>query len=249
MNLYMGLLLWIFLEALPQASASNLIPIELVQIPAGKYWVGCDKSIDKTCSPAEQPGRFIESPSFKMGKFEITQMQFEECVKSGNCFRSKKIFPKEESNSPITDVTWSQAQQFCKWRKMDLPTEVQWEISARGPDRRIYAWGNIPPTCDTANSSYLCKSKIKPVGSYEKDQSPFGAYDMVGNIEEWVVDWYDEQYLTHYPLPALDKKPSERSVRGGSYRSDTWHSRITHRFYALPSDVSGDRGFRCASAN
>jgi len=221
---------------------------EVVTIPSGSFWMGC-AALDTQCSPSERPGQMIQLPTFKINKFEVTQAQYGHCIKAKKCSLPNENFdPRKKGKYPVTNVTWFQATEFCKWAKMRLPTSAEWEKAARGSDQRIFSWGNEKPDCARANSSSECGYKSKPVGTSAGDVSPYGVYDMTGNVEEWVNDWYATNYYSDCPSnsPQGPLNGSEKVVRGGAFNSDSWHSRLSFRFYAAPKQADDYRGFRCA---
>jgi sulfatase modifying factor 1 len=141
--------------------------LEMVPVPAGIYWIGCDKLKDGDCS--EKPGNNTHIQTFQISKYEITQEQYQQCVQQKKCSSPQSDFePKKMARYPVVNVTWNQADRFCKWLGMSLPNDVEWEASARGQDARIYSWGDTPPDCKTSNSNYKCDSSLKPVGSFKK---------------------------------------------------------------------------------
>jgi len=132
--------------------------------------------------------------------------------------------PSEEfdpgDDYPVTFVSWDAVQEYCAWAGVRLPSGIEWEWAARGPDGRIYPWGNEEPgprTCNRgeAEDGYAHTS---PVGAFPHDRSAFGCLDMGGNVREWVQDGYSR---TRPAGPVHDyvgpHETAEREVRGGSW--------------------------------
>ena len=102
-------------------------------------------------------------------------------------------------NYPINNITWHAADEYCKWKEKRLPTEAEWEKAARGTTAQAYPWGNTPPSDTLARyfQTWTQEEKHKvmvPIQALTEGQSPFGLYNMAGNVKEWVDDWYDREY-------------------------------------------------------
>ena len=161
-------------------------------------------------------------------------------------------FPEVVRNQPIVHVTWYGAQAYCEALGRRLPTEAEWERAARGSDGRIYPWGN-------EWNELLARTSIPedgtvgalPISSYPAGASPYGLFDMAGNVAEWVSDWYSP---TYYRLPeASGLNPTgpaagdQKVVRGGSWDAKPFFARTVHRQSLPPSDAGAWLGFRCAA--
>ena len=155
-----------------------------------------------------------------------------------------------QDNYPVTGVNWFAAKEFCEWRNARLPTESEWEKAARGPNGFEYPWGNewdakITNTGDDGEWD----EGMAPVGAYPNNKSPYGAYDMSGNVWEWVADWYAPYEDSSYESNAFGKK--NRVIRGGGggvgHYAISYFYRAATRQFAEPEMESEDVGFRCVS--
>ena len=145
---------------------------------------------------------------FWMYQTKVTNRMFAQCVAVGACSAPTEeiggpVYSNPEyANHPVVGVTWDQSQAYCAWSQGQLPTEAQWEKAARGTDGNAYPWGNDKPACDLLNLGY-CSGRTSEVDAFSSGVSPYGLYDMAGNVFEWVSDWYGEAYYSQ----CADHKP------------------------------------------
>ena len=149
---------------------------------------------------------------------------------------------------PVVGVTWNDADKYCRWRGGRLPTEQEWEKAARGEKGNEFPWGNHwDPRITNTGEDGEWEDGIAPVGSYPKNASPYGAYDMAGNVWEWVKDWYNA-------IPGSDYKSADygekfKVIKGGSggmgHYALSYFYRGATRQFAEPKTIAEDIGFRC----
>jgi formylglycine-generating enzyme required for sulfatase activity len=205
--------------------------VEMVLVPAGCFEMGSNNGANER--PVTQ--QCFDEP-FWIDQTEVTQADFERLDgqrERGNWFIG--------DNRPVENITWIEADAFCRLRGGRLPSEAEWEYAARGPDGLIYPWGN---EFIADNVVYRDNSnQTAPVGSRPNGVSWVGALDMSGNVEEWTNSLYQA-----YPYSATDGRESgsdtssPRVLRGGS-----WNSYVLSaiRFAFDPSVNVRDFGFRC----
>jgi formylglycine-generating enzyme required for sulfatase activity len=191
----------------------------MVFVPAGNFLMGStDGDIAQalqTCPNCdfsdEKPQHTVYLDSFWVDQTEVTNRMYALCVAAEKCDPHSNSSSSTHSNYygnseyddyPVIYVSWNDASDYCAWAGGDvydvrLPTEAEWEKAARGTDGRTYPWGNDSPSCSAANYSG-CVGDTTAVGSYESGQSPYGAYDLAGNVWEWVADWYSGTYYLKF---------------------------------------------------
>tara|TARA_B100000809_G_scaffold125817_1_gene124059 strand:+ start:264 stop:1004 length:741 start_codon:yes stop_codon:yes gene_type:complete len=205
---------------------------KMVLVPAGPYLSGSDKFVD------ERPSGNIYLDAFFIDRFEVTQKEFKKVM---------NVNPSEfrGENLPVDRVDWYQARDYCNKSGKRLPTEAEWEKSARYGSESQYYWG------EEADDSYAwhwdnSDRKTHPVG--EKKPNKLGLYDIAGNVWEWTVDWYDQNYYqtrsSNNPKSPFNGK--HRVLRGGSFMDKADGLRVTRRNWDLPSSKFKNFGFRCA---
>jgi len=222
---------------------------QMVAIPAGDFFMGCNEAVDQQCNNDEKPGRQVYLDAFSIDKYGVTVADYRQCVEAGGCsldgltqYYSCNWNERGRVNHPITCVDWNQARQYCQWAGKRLPTEAEWEKAARGPEGLVYPWGN---QWDRSKANVGGVGTV-PVGSYPPGKS-YAVYDMAGNVWEWMADWYDGNYYKWAPSrnPKGPDSGQSRVLRGGSWLDAPRLARTATRNW----DAPGHRfaiGFRCA---
>lgn len=239
-----------YVEAFGPGDACEFKNMQLV--PSGLFTRGQDKQSD-------EPIKNINLRGFYIDPKEVTNQDYAECVKQGKCSppkdsasatRSSYYGDDKYKNFPVINVTWEQAKAYCLFRGKRLPSEAEWEKSARGLDRKTYPWGDSTPTCEQAQSKACTEKDTLEAGTRTKGQSPYGALDMAGNVREWVADYYKDAYYKDSPdeNPKGPNKGTERVIRGGSFKSESSMLRVSARDKAKPTEFANDLGFRCAQS-
>ncbi|MEO8341348.1 MAG: SUMF1/EgtB/PvdO family nonheme iron enzyme [Nitrospirota bacterium] len=230
------------------ATVQHLKP-SMALVPAGEFMMG-----SATGDADEQPVHRVYVESFLMDKYQVSVGQYAKFL--GGTSQAappdwSAMNKSRHQNRPVVNVDWVDADAYCTWVGKRLPTEAEWEKAARGTDGRIYPWGNEYPTRFHANSGNERWSNhwvVVPVGSLEDGKSPYGIYDMAGNVWEWVSDWYDADYYKTNPSKNPTGPPTGESkvIRGGSWGSGPDSLRSSDRETHLPSVQGFGTGFRCA---
>jgi formylglycine-generating enzyme required for sulfatase activity len=235
----------------PTPKVTKWEPI-MVVIPAGSFLMGSKESDEHESH--ELPQRQVQLSPYSIGKYPVTNTQYAAFVQSAGhrppsrWYRS--LIPRNKEENPVVHVSWEDAFAYCRWlaeitqKHYRLPTEAEWEKAARGGDGRIYPWGNnwLPQQC---NSYESFRGDSSAVGLYSPaGDSPYGCADMVGNVWEWVSDWYGSYSDTEVIDPSGPATGTFKVLRGGNWYTKS--VRTTCRLKLGPRTRLTGIGFRCA---
>ncbi len=254
----------------------------LMYVPAGVFWMGSAED-DPESDDDEHPLHEVILHAFWIDKTEVTNAMYVAFLNSnGNQIEGGETWLDVDDegvfienvngewrsksgyeNHPAVEVTWFGAVAYCQWAGRYLPTESEWEKAARGPEGRIYPWGDEFDTSlanvddETIFDDYAVEcdrsgcdgfDRTAPVGSFPDAASLYGALDMAGNVWEWVADLYSEDF--YYRSPAEDpigpSSGDSRTYRGGSFLNSPKYVRSANRGNSSPDHSANGLGFRCA---
>ena len=260
------------------AAAQTAEPDGMALVPAGKFWIGRTHftffdSIDAI--PRDKiddvPANNIDLDAFYIDKYEVTNADYSKFIQATGMRPPwnwpEGQVPKAEEKSPVFNVNWFEATNYCKWMGKRLPTEAEWEKAARGGlDRQRFVWGDddvdtteryrVEQTSvsksGAAIPAALGKSGPMPVGSFPPNG--YGLYDIIGNVWEWTNDWYDPDYYPFMPKqnPKGPEKGLYKSIRGAGWTDSGFAGvggeviRVSFRNFADPETLSPTIGIRCA---
>jgi iron(II)-dependent oxidoreductase len=238
-----------------------------VLIPAGKFLMGTDL---KNADAASHPQHTVYLKAYRIDKYLVTNAQYARFIaatghrppsdwKNGKIQQGSLLYP-------VTLVNWYDAAAYAKWAGKRLPTEAEWEKAARGTDGRRWPWGN---EMDPARlNTYYNVGSATNVTAYANGVSPYGIFDMAGNVDEWVEDDFLPYKGTDAPADVFQGKvarvlsPQDQAMklsdmvrvnrqykvlRGGSWKGDPFSTASYHRDYSWPNYASDFYGFRCAA--
>ena len=234
-------------ETLQDESPSRIINLKnMVKIQAGDFWMGSSGSKNDNAKPRHK----VHLSTYYIDKYLVTNKEYRLFIKENNypepTLWSDPQFNKDDQ--PVVGVSWNDALEYAKWIGKRLPTEAEWERAAKGDDNRDYPWGDNDED-DRANvdDENDCTTIV---GQYPKGISPFGCFDMIGNVWEWCFDWFDENYYKSSPFenPKSSKRRAKKVVRGGAFDSYlSFNATTAFRFFFDPSIKSMKVGFRCVA--
>ena len=239
----------------------------MVLIPAGKFEMGTDL---KNADPPSHPMHTVDLKAYRIDKYLVTNAQYARFVaatghrppldwKNGKPLKGTLLMP-------VTMVNWYDAEAYAKWAGKRLHTEAEWEKAARGTDGRRWPWGNEmdPKLLNT----YYNVGSASIVTTYDKGVSPYGVYDMAGNVDEWTASDFVPYSGTDADAEIFKAKVAKvesaedralkvadlvhvkmmyKVLRGGSWKGDPFSTATYHRDFALPNLASDFYGFRCAA--
>lgn len=208
----------------------NDILSNMALIPAGEFIMGSNEgAVD------ERPERNVYLKFFLMDKYTVTNDQYKKFIDE-----TKRSAPKnwvfsgynsDLKDHPVVFVNYNDAETYCMWLVKRLPTEEEWEKVARGADKRKYPWGNSFDKTN-ANTSLRGIMGTVPVNSYESGKSPYGLYNMAGNVWEWTS--------------TIGQNKETRITKGGSWGLSHRFSRTFSRVEYSAKARTNNIGFRCA---
>ncbi len=180
---------------------------------------------------------------FWIDQTEVSNQQYDQCVAAGHCDVSAlaDIADYHKPTYPVVGVSWFDALAYCEWVDAQLPTNLQWDHAVSGFENSPYPWGEAEPTCDLAQYND-CQIGLMPVGSKPDGQSWAGAYDLAGNVWEWVQADVGE---TAVAQPHNPVKPNSQPLRGGGWNADSSQLLNSIRKNENPHNWLDHLGFRC----
>ena len=246
----------------PVASAAPAMPEGMTLVPAGAFTMGSDAG-----GRSSRPQHHVRiTRPFYIDTTEVTVDAYAACVRDKDCTPPRfhhgragasptacnSIGDPSFARQPVNCVSYEQAVHFCKYASKRLPTEAEWEYAARGTDGRTYPWGEGEPrTCRfaiTSGAEGACGSRkgTYEVGTTVDGKSPFGLFDMAGNVWEWVADDWSSYGKDEQVDPILPPRTGKGIIRGGSWDYSAAAAKAYERMSLERSFALNNVGFRCA---
>jgi formylglycine-generating enzyme required for sulfatase activity len=234
----------------------------MILIPEGVFLMGVTKWA-RDGGRDEYPSHEVELPAYYIDKYEVTNGHYLEFIRETGHRAPKHLhdatkdlwqdglMPESITHLPVINVDWFDAKAYCVWAGKRLPTEAEWEKAGKGTDDRRFPWGNVEPTHKhlNFNQKWRGEQTLVPVGIYEPGKSPYGLYDMAGNVWEWVADWYDAAYYQTSPRrnPQGPDQGTRKVLRSSGWQVETPQVRVFTRVASDPLDRNHSTGFRCGA--
>ncbi|NKB67406.1 MAG: SUMF1/EgtB/PvdO family nonheme iron enzyme [Candidatus Latescibacteria bacterium] len=243
-----GLLSWTALAPIP-LRAQPADAGSMLFIPAGQLWLG--EYEGRGIDPVWQ----VDVHAFYIDKYEVSNAEYQAFVQATDRPTFANAGPWFSDPAQPAVGTWFDGRDYCQWMGKRLPTEAEWERAAEGDDGRRYPWADntkVDATNwrdgsfgDGAQDGYVFTA---PIDSFPQGVSPFGVYNMAGNVWEWVADWYDKEYFEAEPQHLLGPDTGAvRVMRGGAWDTSVNFTRTSRRGQLTPDYWYADVGFRCAA--
>ncbi len=223
-------------------------PAGEIKITSGEVTVGGEVLRGKELGPLKLPLRRVKVEDFYISETEVTNQQYAEFVeatkrKSPKNWKNGK-FPTENADKPVDSITWQDANDYCEWLSKQigatvrLPSEAEWKRAARGDTNYKYPWGN--DWNEESAQSLESKGEIRSVKSLTAGRSPFGVYEMVGNVWEWTSDLVVDEFNN----PVIYAKSKQRIIKGGSVKDRRKYLMIDVSALRPEDDALEGIGFR-----
>lgn len=244
-------------------SASHTL---LIRVPAGSLALGStlDEIVEAAAACNRAAGRLacrvedfwserrdqtVHVPTFGLDRTEVSVAAYQRCVRAGRCaphrMSASLLDGPRPDELPVTTITQADAADYCAFRGARLPSEDEWELAARGPNRRVYPWGNVfharrvnggdgPPRLTSDRDGH---ELLAPTGAFPSGATPLGILQLSGNAAEWTASAETD---------AAGTKTGRVLVRGGHFASPPWDLRAARREAVDPGERHSTIGFRCA---
>jgi len=233
----------------PEPQAEEVSIGATTRIAEGSFEMGSDQDD----APANQrPLHSVYLLPYLIDRFPVTNQDYREFIEATGhrapIHWQRGAYSIGTSRHPVVNVSWEDAVAYADWAGKRLPTEAEWEKAARGTDQRLYPWGNRFVDGERCNNANVVGTTL-PVDEFPLGRSPYGIWDMAGNVCEWCSDYYDQAYYRYSPdvVPIGPEGGRERVIRGGHYSENRPGVRTTHRASAPQTACRENIGFRCVS--